>query len=58
MNEPVKFFGGQEAFIKNQERDQRKKKLCEENGVKLLFVFPETDTFKFLKELKIIIENI
>jgi len=36
--EPVEFFGGEEAFEKSQERDQRKKKLCEKNNVKLLYV--------------------
>jgi hypothetical protein len=49
--EPIEFFGGLEAFIKNQERDIRKKKLCEENGVILLYVYPETDKELFLIEL-------
>lgn len=30
---PVEIFGGQEAFIKGQERDDRKLQLCEANGV-------------------------
>lgn len=34
---PIKQFGGSDGFIKSKERDQRKKKLCEENGVKLLY---------------------
>ncbi len=55
---PVSFFGGQEAFIKNLERDSRKKKLCEENGVILLYVYPETHTLKFIEELKLIIEKL
>ena len=28
---------GEESFKTQQERDQRKKKLCEENGIKLLY---------------------
>ncbi len=35
--EPVDFFGGEEAFVKAQERDQRKAGLCAENGVKLIY---------------------
>ena len=33
--EAVDFFGGQEAFENTQERDDRKRKLCQENGVVL-----------------------
>lgn len=35
--EPVDFFGGKEGFINRLERDKRKKKLCEENNVSLLY---------------------
>lgn len=31
------FFGGENAFIKQLERDNRKAKLCLEHGVKLLY---------------------
>jgi len=34
--EPVVFFGGEEAFERNQERDQRKRDLCSEHGCSLL----------------------
>ncbi len=37
-NQPVDFFGGQEAFIQNQKRDQRKLRLCKKNGVNLIYV--------------------
>ena len=49
---PVDFFGGEEAFMKGQERDARKKRLCEENGCKLFYVFPDDDINKFIKLLK------
>ena len=49
---PVEYFGGEEAFIKGKERDERKKKLCVENGCKLFYVYPDDDTKKFIKELK------
>jgi len=35
--EPVDFFGGVEHFQKTQERDARKRKLCSENGVNLIY---------------------
>ena len=54
-NEPVSFFGGEEAHLKTLERDDRKKKLCYENNCTLLFVYPETITEDFLKELEIIV---
>lgn len=36
--EPVEFFGGEEAFKKTVERDQRKIKLAKRNGVKLFVI--------------------
>ena len=35
--EPIDFFGGQETFEKNIERDERKKRLCLENDCKLIY---------------------
>lgn len=35
--EIVKDFGNENTFKLQQERDQRKKKLCDENGIKLLY---------------------
>lgn len=37
-DQPVDFFGGQEAFTQNQKRDQRKLRLCKKNGVHLIYV--------------------
>ncbi len=37
-DKPVEFFGGQKAFEENLKRDERKRQLCEENGVKLIEV--------------------
>lgn len=36
--EPIDFFGGEEGFKKNVERDQRKKKLCEKHSCHLIIV--------------------
>lgn len=35
---PVEFFGGEEAFRKNLQRDRRKLKKCNENGVRIIYV--------------------
>ena len=56
-NEPVSFFGGEDAFNKTVERDERKKQLCLENGCLLFYVYPETNTDEFLLELESIIIN-
>ena len=34
---PIEWFGGEDGFKKIIERDELKRKLCEENGVKLLY---------------------
>ncbi len=35
-DEPIEFFGGKESFLKNQERDKKKKFLFESNGATLI----------------------
>ncbi|MFT6228921.1 MAG: G:T-mismatch repair DNA endonuclease (very short patch repair protein) [Paracoccaceae bacterium] len=35
---PVAFFGGEEAFKKNIERDRRKLAKCRRNGVRIIYV--------------------
>lgn len=34
---PVKYFGGEKRYDDRIERDERKKRLCEENGVKVIY---------------------
>jgi hypothetical protein len=36
--EPIDYFGGVDAFIRNQERDKRKAQRCKENGVHLIYI--------------------
>ena len=36
--EPVDYFGGEDAFKKLQKRDAEKKKLSQENGIKLVYI--------------------
>lgn len=47
---PIEVFGGEEAFLKNQERDERKRALCQENGVTVVDVrFDESLTLPRLR---------
>lgn len=41
--QPVEFFGGDEAFQQVQERDSRKRELCENNGVRLVEIAYDQD---------------
>ena len=34
---PIEYFGGEEIFLVQKERDIRKKRLCKENKIKLLY---------------------
>ena len=51
-DKPIEFFGGEEAFIKGQERDKRKKRLCLDNNLKLIEVRKGYDFEKLLSEIK------
>jgi hypothetical protein len=48
---PIEFFGGQEAFEKNKERDQRKRRLCRKNGVFLIEVRKGYDLEELVNEI-------
>lgn len=51
---PVNMFGGYESLKKTQKRDELKRNLCKENGVKLYYIKYDEDivseTLKILKE--------
>jgi hypothetical protein len=40
-DEPVEYFGGNAAFQQTQKRDAKKKKLCQKNGIRLIYVRPD-----------------
>ena len=47
---PIKAFGGEQAFAMTKERDERKRILCYENGVTLVYVrFDDRLTFPSLR---------
>jgi hypothetical protein len=56
-NEPVIFFGGEDAFVRTIERDERKRKLCLQNNCLLFYVYPETITDDFILKLEKVIKN-
>lgn len=51
-DKPIDFFGGEEAFIKGQERDKRKKQLCKENNIHLIEVRKGYDYDELLFKIK------
>jgi hypothetical protein len=57
-DKPIEFFGGEEAFKKNQIRDERKRKLFKENNATLIEVRPDYDFEEVKKQiLKILNKN-
>ena len=50
-SQPVKRFGGEEAFTKQQERDARKRELCARNGCVLVEVHPDYDKEAVLAQI-------
>lgn len=49
---PVEYFGGMESFIKGQERDERKRRLCAENDCKLIYVDEGYKLIDVLNQIK------
>ena len=47
----IEIFGGEDGLKNNQERDRRKKFLCEKNELKLYEVFPDDDFFNFVDQI-------
>lgn len=39
--EPIKFFGGEDGLEYRKKLDEKKRHLCEENGIKIIYVFNE-----------------
>ena len=55
--EPIEYFGGEDKFNYIKELDNKKKKLCEKNGVKL-FYFAKYDNSIAITNINKLIENI
>ena len=50
--QPIDFFGGEETFKKTVERDTKKKKLCEENNCKLIYIYPDESEDEINKKIE------
>jgi hypothetical protein len=50
--EPVEFFGGKDAYLKNIERDDRKIKLSKKNDIKLIVVTENYDLSNIITEIE------
>lgn len=55
--EPVKFFGGEEAYRETVKRDERKAKLCLENKVELIIATENDEFSDIVAKIKNLIEN-
>jgi hypothetical protein len=55
--EPIEYFGGEDAFKKNQERDLRKKDLFEKNKAHLIEVTHGYDLESLIKKMENIITS-
>jgi hypothetical protein len=51
-DQPVAYFGGYEAFEKNQKRDERKRRLCKKHGIRLIYVRPGYALQNVIEEIK------
>ncbi len=51
-DKPIEFFGGEKAFQETKERDARKRNLCEQNGVYLIYVRSGYSLNKVVKLIK------
>ena len=51
-DEPIEFFGGKEGFLTTQKRDAKKMRLCEEHGVRLIYIRAGYSLEDVLREIK------
>lgn len=49
---PVAFFGGQEAYERQLQRDATKRMLCKRHGMHLIEVFPDSDLAEVVAEIQ------
>ena len=54
---PISLFGGKKGFKNTKERDERKKKLCDDNGIFLYYVNYDDNKREKLLKLKEILKN-
>ena len=55
--EAIDLFGGEEGLKRTQERDEKKRKISEDNGVKLIEVLPDYDIRDVVKKICMAMNN-
>ena len=56
-DEPVDYFGGEDAFAEQQRRDRRKQRLCRRNGCRLIEVRKGYDSAALVAQLEALISQ-
>jgi hypothetical protein len=56
-DEPIEYFGGEQAFSEIQKRDKRKQRLCKRNKITLLYVREGYDFEELKSEIRTLIEE-
>jgi len=51
---PISFFGGEETYIAQAQRDKRKKEICGRESVNLIYVYYDEKLLRRLIEEKIV----
>lgn len=56
-DKPIDYFGGEESFIQNQIRDEKKRQLFKENKAKLIEVRPGYDFEEVKDQIQILLNK-
>lgn len=51
-DKPVGYFGGEEAFKTTQRRDDKKKRLCKKNGIRLIYIHHGYNLHEIIEQIK------
>lgn len=54
--EPVDYFGGEKAFKELQKRDKLKKRLCDKNNCKIIYIYPRYNILEVKEKIKNLID--
>lgn len=55
---PIEFFGGEQSFVKNKERDEKKRELCLKNNCNLIYVNPGYKIENVLDQINNLIKKV
>lgn len=55
---PVQFFGGEDSYKLQVERDEKKRKICSENGITLLYCYEDSDFENIYEQLNKLLNSL